>query len=79
MSDIGSQDGVTAAMNRLRDLDPNGTLLKKGADGKWPSINTLTQPLEQWKAYDKLERSQTILVDDHDSGASKNPFAGASS
>ena len=68
MEVIGSQDGVTASMNRLRDMDPGGTLLKKDASGKWPkeSIDTLTQPLDQWKAYDKLERSLTILVEDHD-------------
>jgi len=63
---IGDQDGVTAAMNRVRDLDPAGTLLTKGADGKWPDISTLTQPLSQWKAYDKLQRTLTILKTDHD-------------
>lgn len=62
---IGNQDGIVAATNRLRDLDPAGTLLKK-AGGKWPSLGTLTVPLDQWKAYDKLERTLTILVDDHD-------------
>lgn len=71
MEKIGSQDGVTATMNRLRDRDPAGTLLVKGADGKWPkaSIDTLTQPLDQWKAYDKLERALTLLVADHDDRA----------
>jgi len=63
---IGSQDGITAAMNRLRDMDPKGTKLKKGADGKWPSIDTLEDiPLDQWKAYDKLERTLRILKEAH--------------
>lgn len=63
---IGSQDGITAAMNRLRDMDPKGTKLKKGADGKWPSISTLEDiPLDQWKAYDKLERTLRILKEAH--------------
>jgi hypothetical protein len=53
-------------MNRLRDLDPKGTVLAKGPDGKWPGIETLTTPVDQWKAYDKLERTLTILKDDHD-------------
>ena len=67
MQKIGSQHGVTSAMNRLRTLDPAGTLLVADPyTGKWPSIETLTQPLDQWKAYDKLERSLTILVSDHD-------------
>jgi hypothetical protein len=66
MPDIGYQDGITAAMNRLRDLDPKGTVLAKGPDGKWPGIETLTTPVDQWKAYDKLERTLTILKDDHD-------------
>jgi hypothetical protein len=64
---IGSQDGIKAAMNRLRDLDPNGTLLKKTSSG-WPDISTLTQPLDQWKAWDKWQRTQQILKDDHDTG-----------
>ena len=61
------QDGITAMYNRMRDMDPGGTLLVKGADGKWPSIDTLAEtPLGKWKAYDKAERSQRILVEDHD-------------
>lgn len=63
---IGYQDGITAAMNRLRDLDPGGTLLKKNAQGKWPGIETLQVPVSDWRAYDKLERTLTILKDDHD-------------
>src|SRR5262245_39954690 len=66
MTKIGDQDGIKASMNRLRDLDPGGTLLKKGADGKWPDINTLTQPLDQWKSWDKWEREQRIVKQDHD-------------
>lgn len=65
---IGSQDGVTAAMNRLRELDPGGTSLVKDAKGKYPPVETLTIPLDQQKAWDKLERTLTILVDDHDAG-----------
>lgn len=63
---IGTEDGVTAAMNRLRDMDPKGTLLVKDAKGKWPGIETITKPVKDWKAYDKLERSLDILVKDHD-------------
>lgn len=63
---IGYQDGITAAVNRLRDKDPGGTLLKKNAQGKWPGIETLSQPVDQWKAYDKLERTLAILKEDHD-------------
>jgi hypothetical protein len=63
---IGSNHGVTAAMNRLRDLDPKGTLLQKQGD-KWPPLSNLENiPVSEWKAYDKLERSLTILVTDHD-------------
>jgi len=67
MSQIGSQDGITAAMNRLRDMDPSGTLLKKSG-GKWPDISTLPSDLDSWKAYDKLQRTLSILKADHDSG-----------
>lgn len=63
---IGNSDGIAATFNRLRDLDPSGTLLKKQGS-KWPSIETLAStPLDQWKAYDKGQRSLQILVDDHD-------------
>lgn len=65
MQEIGYQHGIVAGVNGLRDLDPSKTLLKK-KDGKWPSIETLTQPLDQWKAWDKMERAFTILVYDHD-------------
>lgn len=72
MQEIGYQHGITSMMNRLRDMDPGGTLLKK-AGGKWPSIDTLTQPIDQWKAYDKAERAFTILVHDHDGAADPSP------
>jgi hypothetical protein len=76
---IGSQDGITAGMNRLRDLDPAGTLLKKGTDGKWPDMNQALHgvPIDQWKAWDKWQRSFQILKDDHDAtmgGGSTPPF-----
>jgi hypothetical protein len=66
---IGKQDGIVAEYNRLRDLDPSGTLLVKGADGKWPDISTLPTDLSKWKAYDKGQRRQQILKDDHDAQA----------
>lgn len=74
MEEIGKEHGIRATYNRLRDADPAGTLLVKGADGKWPSINTLSDPnrpggaipVKDWKAYDKAERALTILVEDHD-------------
>lgn len=62
---VGSQDGIKAAVNRLRDLDPAGTLLKKGSSG-WPDISTLPSDVSQWKAYDKLQRTLQIVKDDHD-------------
>ena len=80
MQKIGSQHGVTSAMNRLRTLDPAGTLLVQDPyTAKWPSLDTLTQPLDQWKAYDKLERSLIILVTDHDEAAvfAEEPPGGA--
>jgi hypothetical protein len=69
MTTIGDQDGITAGANRLRDLDPKGTLLKKGSDGKWPNMwdELKNVPVEDWKAWDKWQRSFQILVDDHDS------------
>ena len=67
---IGTQDGVTAAMNRLRDLDPGGTILYRDPKGKWAALDTIEgTPLDKWKAYDKLERSLAILVEDHDQAA----------
>lgn len=65
---IGDQDGITAGANRLRDLDPKGTLLKKTADGKWPNMwdELADVPVSDWKAWDKWQRSFQILVDDHD-------------
>jgi hypothetical protein len=68
MQPIGDQDGITAGANRLRDLDPKGTLLKKGSDGKWPNMwdELADTPVEDWKAWDKWQRSFQILVDDHD-------------
>ena len=76
MTEIGYQHGIVAGMNGLRDLDPSKTLLKK-VDGKWPSIDSLMVPLDQWKAWDKMERAFTILVHDHDAalagGGSPDP------
>jgi hypothetical protein len=70
MGQIGSQHGITAMFNRLRTLDPAGSLVKPDATGKYPK-DPLAQldgvPLDQWKAYDKAERALTILVEDHDS------------
>ena len=65
---IGDQDGITAGANRLRDLDPAGTLLKK-TGGKWPNMwdELADVPVSDWKAWDKWQRSFQILVDDHDS------------
>jgi hypothetical protein len=69
MTKIGSQHGATAAANRWRNIDPGGTKLVKGPDGKWPSIDTLTVPQDQWGAYDKLERALRITFADHDAAA----------
>jgi hypothetical protein len=67
MTKIGSQDGIAAGFNRLRDLDPGGTLLKKDPKtGKWPDLSTLTAPLDQWKAWDKWQRTEQIEKNDHD-------------
>jgi hypothetical protein len=67
MQKIGSQHGVTAAVNRLRTNDPEGTLLVPDAKGKWPPLETIAgTSMDRWKAYDKLERSLLILVQDHD-------------
>jgi len=67
--DIGNQDGIKAAMNRLRTLDPAGTLLVRDASGSWPDISTLPSDVNQWKAYDKLQRTLQILKDDHGAAA----------
>jgi len=63
---IGYNDGIAASVNRLRDLDPTGTKLVKGADGKWPPLTSLPPDLSTWKAYDKLQRTLQIMKDDHD-------------
>ena len=66
---IGKNDGIAATFNRLRDLDPNGTLLVKDAKGKWPPLDSLEEngvPLDSWKAYDKGQRTLQILKDEHD-------------
>jgi hypothetical protein len=70
METIGTQHGVTSALNRLRTLDPGGTILSVDAQGKWAPLSTLSGvPLDKWKAWDKLERTLTILVQDHDGAA----------
>lgn len=67
---IGTQHGITAAVNRMRTLDPKGTLLVQGTDGKWPPLNAIEDvPIDKWKAYDKLERTLSILREDHDAAA----------
>ena len=66
MTKIGTQHGATAAANRWRNLDPGGTKLVRGADGKWPPLDSLTIPLDQWGAYDKLERALKVTFADHD-------------
>jgi hypothetical protein len=75
---IGSNHGVTAGANRLRNLDPGGTLLKKNLDGSWPDMNQALAgtPLDQWKAWDKWQRSFQILVSDHDASLPSNGEGG---
>ena len=67
MTKVGSQDGIVAFHNRQRDLDPAGTLLVK-TGGKWPDMNQALAdvPVDQWKAIDKHQRTEQILVNDHD-------------
>ena len=65
---IGYNDGIAAAVNRLRDMDPKGTIMVKGTDGKWPPLSSLPPDVSTWKAYDKLQRTLQILKDDHDAG-----------
>ena len=69
---VGKQDGIVAEYNRLRDLDPGGTLLVKGSDGKWPDMWEALAgiPVDQWKAYDKAQRRAQIMKDDHDAAIS---------
>ena len=57
MQTIGDQDGIHAAMERLRKLDPGGTKPNRNPDD-----------LATWGAWDKLERTLQILADDHDAG-----------
>lgn len=64
--DIGSQDGIRAAVNRLRADDPGGTLAPEGVPKGADLAEYLGKPVDQWKAYDKLERTLQILKDDHD-------------
>jgi hypothetical protein len=75
---IGSQHGVVAGANRLRSLDPGGTLLKKNVDGSWPDMNEALAgvPVDQWKAWDKWQRSFQILVQDHDASLPSNGGGG---
>jgi len=55
MQAIGTQHGVDAAIDRLIKLDPGGSKPNRNPDD-----------LATWGAYDKLRRSLTILVADHD-------------
>jgi hypothetical protein len=71
MTLIGYNDGIAAEYNRLRDMDPGGTILKKDSKGKWLPLSSLDSvPLDDWKAYDKAERRARILKDDHDAAIS---------
>src|SRR5262245_50523497 len=77
MTLIGSQHGITAAIDRLIKLDPKGS-----------NPNRDPNDLSTWGAYDKLERTLEILAADHDAAsqgggssptpppASRNPFEG---
>jgi hypothetical protein len=60
MQTIGDQHGVDAAVDRLIKLDPSGSKPNRNPDD-----------LSTWGAYDKLRRTLTILVDDHDEQAGK--------
>jgi hypothetical protein len=77
---VGKQDGITAEYNRLRDMDPDGTLLVKGKDGKWPDMwaALATVPVADWKAWDKGQRTKQLLKNDHDAaiGGGSNPSPG---
>ena len=57
---IGTQHGVDAAIDRLIKLDPAGS-----------KPNRNENDLATWGAYDKLRRTLTILVSDHDEQAGK--------
>ena len=70
MATIGSQDGIKASVDRLRTLDPGGTKPNRNPDD-----------LATWGAWDKLERTLTMLRTDHDEGgqayAPASPFSDA--
>ena len=59
---IGPNHGISAAIARLRKLDPGGTRPNRDPDD-----------LSTWGAWDKLERTLLILAEDHDRAVIPGP------
>lgn len=57
---IGSQHGIVAAYNRMKDIDP------AGCNPQFDPNNYNALPVEQLKAWDKVARSLMIMREDHD-------------
>lgn len=55
MAKIGTQHGIAAVIKRLKTLDPKGS-----------NPNRDPNDLGTWGAWDKLERTLSMLVEDHD-------------
>lgn len=67
MTKIGYQDGLKAAYNRIKKLDP------AGCNPNYNPDNPEALPTDQLKAWDKVHRTLKILKEDHDASIPSPP------
>jgi hypothetical protein len=66
MPKVGYQDGLKAAYNRIKKLDP------EGCNPNYNPDNPDAIPVDQLKAWDKVHRTLKILKEDHDAAIPSN-------
>jgi hypothetical protein len=70
MPKVGYQDGLKAAYNRIKKLDPAGCNPNYNPD----DVNAI--PVDQLKAWDKVHRTLKIIKEDHDAAIPSNGGGG---
>ena len=70
MGKVGFQDGLKAAYERIKKIDPSG------CNPKYDPDHPDALPVDQLKAWDKVHRTLKILKEDHDAAIPSNGGGG---
>lgn len=67
MGKVGYQDGLKAAYERIKKIDPGG------CNPKYDPDHPDALPVDQLKAWDKVHRTLKIIKEDHDAAIPSDP------